>query len=383
MNNWIEVSEPRLGHNLRTIAAAAGPDATVLAVVKANAYGHGVSTCAPMLARAGARWLGVTSAQEGAAVRVALGAASGAEHAGVRILVMSGVLPPAIPALIEHDLTPVVWTVEQLRWFAAAPVRVHVEVDTGMSRQGVKPGADLEALLAEIAEQATVQLDGVFTHFVSSEVVGSPITTHQQRLFEQALAQVARSGLRPAWVHAANTSAVDNAADPAWLPSLARSLGARTLVRTGLALYGHTLAPEGEPGHPHLHDRLKPVLTWKAGVLDIRDLAGGDRVGYNATFTAPSPMRVALLSVGYADGLRRELSGHTSGDGGWVMLHGKRAPILGRISMNLTTVDVTHIPEARTGDVAVVLGRGVSAEEHARIAGTIPYEILCGIHPCP
>lgn len=374
MNNWIEVSEPRLSHNLRTVAAAAGPETTVLAVVKANAYGHGVLTCAPMLARAGAQWLGVTSAQEGAAVRQALGA----EHAGIRILVMSGILPPAIPALVEHDLTPVVWTLEQISWLADATVRVHVEVETGMSRQGVKPGAEFEALLAAIAQQPKLTLDGVFTHFVSSEVAGSPITARQQRLFAQALEQVAASGLRPAWVHAANTSAVDNAADPAWLPSLAAKLGAKTLVRTGLALYGHTLVPEGDAPAPRLHDRLQPVLTWKTSVIDLRELAGGDRVGYNATFAAPGPMRVALLSVGYADGLRRELSGE-----GWVMLHGQRAPILGRISMNLTTVDVTHIPEVRTGDEAIVLGPGISAEEHARIAGTIPYEILCGIHPCP
>ncbi len=377
MNNWIEISEPRLAHNLRTIAAAAGPETTVLAVVKANAYGHGAAICAPMLVQAGARWLGVTSVHEGELVRHALGAAQ------ARILVMSGILPAAIPHLLAHDLTPVIWTEEQLSWLvrADAPVRIHVEVDTGMSRQGVKPGRDLEALLAAMREHPQVTLDGVFTHFVSSEVAGSPITTHQQRLFEEAIQTVARSGLHPDWLHAANTSAVDNAADPDWLPKLAASIGAQTLVRTGLAVYGHTLPVEHEAdaqATPHLHGLLKPVLTWKTSVLAVRDLAGGDRVGYNATFTAPGAMRVALLSVGYADGLRRELSGK-----GWVMLHGQRAPILGRISMNLTTVDVTEIPEVRTGDEAIVLGRGITAEDHAAIAGTIPYEILCGIHPCP
>jgi alanine racemase len=123
-------------------------------------------------------------------------------------------------------------------------------------------------------------------------------------------------------------------------------------------------------------------MTWKAQVLTVSDLAPGDTVGYNATFTAGQPMRIALLPAGYADGLRRELSSTSEKPGGWVMIHGQRAPILGRISMNLTVVDVSHIPGVAPGDPAVLLGPGITADDHARLAQTISYEILCGIHPC-
>ena len=153
------------------------------------------------------------------------------------------------------------------------------------------------------------------------------------------------------------------------------------MVRSGLALYGYTLPIAGD-GPAHLRPRLEPVLTWIARVLSVRDLALGATVGYNATFTAEAPMRVALLPVGYADGLRRELSSKNGKPRGWVVLHGARAPILGRISMNLTVVDVTRILAVRAGDRAIVLGPGIDADEHARLAHTISYEILCGIHPC-
>ena len=148
-------------------------------------------------------------------------------------------------------------------------------------------------------------------------------------------------------------------------------------MRSGLALYGYALPLEGDASH--LAPLLQPVGTWKSHVIGLRDLAPGETVGYNATFTAAAPMRVALLPAGYADGLRRELSSATTRPGGWVMLHGQRAPILGRISMNLTTIDVTRIPQVALGDEATLLGPGVTAEDHARLAHTIPYEILCGL----
>jgi alanine racemase len=373
----MEVSEQRLAANLRTLQDAAGPATTVLAVVKANAYGHGAEICAPMLVRAGATWLGVTCASEGARVRAALHAAG----LSADILIMCGFLPPDLPLIREHDLVPVIWTPEHVAWLSGSPgTRVHVEVDTGMGRQGVVPGAELDALLARIAA-ANLVLDGVFTHFCSSEVAHSPWTARQQSRFAAVVEQLRASGQQPAWLHAGNSSAVDNSPDPGWLPALAASLGAKPLVRTGLALYGYALPIEGE-ATPRVGPALAPVLTWKAHVLAVRDLAPGDTVGYNATFTAESPMRVALLPVGYADGLRRELSSTNGKTGGWVMLQGQRAPILGRISMNLTVVDVSGIDAITAGDEATLLGDGVTADDHARLAGTIAYEIVCGIHPC-
>jgi alanine racemase len=132
-----------------------------------------------------------------------------------------------------------------------------------------------------------------------------------------------------------------------------------------------------------LASRLRPVMTWKTKVIDVSDARPGDAIGYSGTFVAERPMRLALLEVGYADGLRRELSSTNAKPGGWVMIRGQRAPIIGRISMNLTTVDVTDIAGATTGDDAVVLGEGVTAEDHARMADTIVYEIVCGVRATP
>jgi alanine racemase len=163
---------------------------------------------------------------------------------------------------------------------------------------------------------------------------------------------------------------------------LAKSVGARAMVRSGLALYGYCLPIEGadaEAMRPRVRRELRPVMQWKTRVLAVRELAAGETVGYGATFTAPGQMRVALLPVGYADGLWRELSGSNERPGGWVMVGGRRAEIVGRVSMNLTTVDVSGTAGVAAGDEVVLLGDGVTAEDHARIAGTIAYEILCGV----
>jgi alanine racemase len=231
----------------------------------------------------------------------------------------------------------------------------------------------------------------VFTHFCAAEVAGSELTRTQQRRFAAAVAQVRERGLRPAWVHAGSSSSVDNPAredNPAqgsdWLVELAKSVGARAMVRCGLALYGYCLEIEGaNAGRSQISARvraaLRPVMTWKTRVMDVRELAAGETVGYNATFTVKEPMRVALLPVGYADGLRRELSSTNAKPGGWVMIRGGRAAIVGRVSMSLTVVDVSGIDGARVGDEAVLLGDGVTADDHARLAQTIPYEIVCGV----
>jgi alanine racemase len=155
------------------------------------------------------------------------------------------------------------------------------------------------------------------------------------------------------------------------------------MVRPGIALYGYCLPiQQGNPApttHPKIHPHLQPIMTWKTRILTLRDVHPGDTVGYNATFTAQHPMRLALLPIGYADGLRRELSSTNSKPGGWAIIHNQRAPIIGRVSMNLTVVDVTGIPAATSGDEVILLGDGITADDHARLAHTISYEILCGI----
>jgi alanine racemase len=393
VKNWVEISGQRLAANYRLLADSVAAGTSVLAVVKADAYGHGIELCAPVLTSAGAEWLGVTDVSEGATVRAALGKAGIPIERQPHVLVMSEALEEDMGSMREQNLIPVISTMEQLTALVRAakndpsqPFRVHLEVDTGMARQGVATGEALDDVLRWLSRQSAIRLDGVMTHFASSEIAGSSQTAAQRTLFEQAIQQVAASGLKPAWVHAGNSSTIDNSAgEPLrWLKKTADLLGARSMVRSGLALYGYSLPVEREQGYADLAQsqvrlRLLPVMTWKARVTGLREVEPGSRIGYNGTFTAERRMRLALLPVGYADGLRRELSATDTRPGGRALFDGTQAPIVGRISMNLTIVDVTSIPSVSVGDEAVVLGEGVSADDHACLAKTIPYEILCGV----
>jgi alanine racemase len=385
LNHWVEVSGEHLRRNFAALRDVAGPEVELLGVIKANAYGHGVGVVAPVLRSAGARWLGVTDAEEGALVRAALG--SGARPGGgaplPEILVMSGLVADEAAVMVEHALTATVWCAEQVAWLEAAAgaagrrVDVHVEIDTGMSRQGAQVGAELAQVLRAIGLSERVRMTGVLTHFAQAEVSRSRQTVEQQALFEDALRQVSVAGLRPEWVHAGNSSLVDEDLLVDWLRRQASGIGARAMVRPGIALYGYCLPMED--GVSHVRGALQPVMTWKAKVIGLREVEAGTRVGYGGAFVTPRAMRLALLPVGYADGLRRELSSTAEAVGGWAMIGGRRAAIVGRVSMNLTVVDVTGIDGVALGDEAVVLGKGVTAEDHAALAGTLAYEILCGV----
>lgn len=391
MKSWIELDEERLRGNFNVLATVAS-GGTVLAVVKANAYGHGLEPSARVLAQAGVEWLGVTGVEEGVRVRAVLSECGITTEAQLKVLVMCGISEEDAPVVVAQRLTPVVWTVEQVRWLVTAlhqqdaggSLRVHVEVDSGMSRQGVKPGNALQAVLAAIAGANGLRLDGVMTHFANAEVANSTQTAAQRKAFEGAVQQVWAAGVVPGWLSVGNTSGIDlldGSEDLlAWVKRLAGGVGARALVRTGLALYGYRLGLEGAGVvASRLQDRVLPVMTWKAKVIGVEELSAGAVVGYNGTYRAERPMRLALVAAGYADGLRRELSSTNAKAGGWMMVRGQRAAIVGRISMNLTTVDVTEIAEVRVGDDAVLLGEGITAEDHARLASTIAYEIVCGV----
>ncbi|CAN5669864.1 alanine racemase [soil metagenome] len=392
MKSWIELDEERLRHNFgvfqSVVRGAAGQDAAVLAVVKANAYGHGLEHSARALAGTGAEWLGVTGVEEGQRVRRVLREGGVGKPSQPRILVMCGISEEDAAAVAAEELTPVVWSLEQVSWLSAAVaagklLRVCVEIDSGMTRQGVRPGSELRELITAIRNTKGLQLDGVMTHFASAEVADSSQTASQKSAFEGALEDIRAIGITPAWISVGNTSGVDLEDDTepmaVWAARLAQGIGARPLVRAGLAMYGYALPVEGLAAHSRLAERLQQVMTWKAKVIGLEDIAVGAAVGYNGKFVAVHPMRLALIAVGYADGLRRDLSSTNQTPGGWMMVRGQRAPIVGRISMNLTTVDVTGIDGIRLGDEAIVLGEGISAKDHAQLAGTIAYEILCGV----
>ena len=413
MKSWIEISAAALRANYAALQTAAGPDFQLLCVIKANAYGHGAHLCSPVLVEAGAHWLGVGDLEEGIRVRHSLLAAGLADR-NTHILVMCGFEPGDAPSLVEHHLTPVLWTPEHVQALEGAAAilgnerfPVHVELDTGMARQGATPGRDLAALLHALRAAPHLRVEGIFSHLSSSEVVSSIETTKQVSRFGAALEQIFEDQqVLPEFLHLGNSSAIDEGSTLPWVRDFGlNEISATPLVRPGLALYGYTLPLTTAPGlssrpTAHLHPSpqpppsaqppstpqltanvtpfLHPVATWKTRIIGLRDLAPGDTVGYGATFASSVPTRVALLPIGYADGFRREAS---SGRGnGWVTVNDQRAPVLGRVSMNLTVVDVTHhTPQPTIGDEVILLGPGVTAHDHARWADTIPYEILCGM----
>jgi alanine racemase len=382
---WAEISRQRLLANYEKLRLAAGSEADVMPVVKANAYGHDLLACAPLLASAGAPWLGVTGAEEGTAVR--------AVCPQPRILLMSGIFPGEAETVIDQGLTPVVWESWQLdlletaaaaRRLSAGSLAVHLEIDTGMSRQGVRVvGTEISpeaaALLRRFHPGSCLQLEGVLTHFCAPESMSSHRPNPQLASLGVALESIVAQDLRPQWLHAGNSSSIVAGSDRLALIEMASGTGMRLMLRPGLALYGYLdrltldgLSWDGEdPG-------LSPVLAWKTQVTSLRTLHRGETAGYGHTFTADGETRIALIPVGYADGLNRLLSNR-----GYVLVRGQEAPIAGRVSMDQTMVDVTGIPGVDIGDEVVLLGsqggQSIDAWDLADLTETIPWEVLCAI----
>lgn len=365
---WAEVSLRTLRENYRMVRDYVGKGVTVCAVVKAYAYGHGAVECAQALQQEGATWLGVTSLDEAIPLRE--------EGIDTRILLMTGFWRGEQEEVVRLSLTPTVWEVEHVELMERAAARldatqhpVHLKVDTGMGRLGATL-EELPRLLKALRSASHLKLEGVATHLASSEVLDAPSVAEQLKNFETARRQLIDFGFNPQFVHAANTSAVISHHE-AW----------NSMVRPGLALYGYHL-PFERAGRVvsgrGLKLAVKPVLTWKTRIFSLRDMRAGQALGYGGTYVTKAPSRVAVLPVGYADGLNRGLSG-----GGRVIVRESYAPIVGRISMDLTLVDVTGIADVEVGDEVVLLGAAdgltVDAREHAELANTIPYEILCGI----
>ena len=364
---WAEISLKNLRENFRCIQQRVGSDVAVCAVVKADAYGHGAVQCALALQAVGAQWFGVTSLDEAIPLR----------EAGItaRILLMTGFWPGEEEELVRLRLTPTVWEAEQLWLLERAAARldvheqaVHLKIDSGMGRLGAAPG-DLSNICAVLKSSPHLKLEGLSTHLASSEILDASAVDAPLRVFEGARQVLHQAEFDPALIHVANTSAI-----------ISRPYSWENMVRPGISLYGYYLpfqrvGREVKDG-PQL--AVKPVLTWKTRVLSLRQTGANQALGYGGTYVTKSPSRIAVLPVGYADGLNRQLSSR-----GRIMVRGSYAPIVGRISMDLTLIDVTGVRGVAVGDEAILLGSSdslqIDASEHARIANTIPYEILCGI----
>lgn len=378
---WVETSTRNLENNYRSLLKLAHPRVDLLAVVKANAYGHSLALCGPAAVRAGANWLGVTSVEEGIEARQLC--------PDSRILVISGVFPNQGEDVVRNKLTAVVWDSWQFdlleqaaRSLRVRSISVHLEIDTGMSRQGVQLDA-IAPLVARFGRDFPLRLEGVMTHLFAADEADGRVTEDQLSRLNDALITIKAAGIHPGILNVGNSAAL-LASQTSAISRLAARFDMKTLVRPGLALYG--LIPEYEPAFQSAEPislgqarlSLRPVLAWKSQVVSVHSIEPGTVVGYNGTFVASVPMRVALVAVGYADGLDRKLGNRFS-----LLVRGQRAPIVGRVSMDQTVIDVTEIPEAAPGDEVVLIGtqeeESISAFDHAHAAGTIPWEIFTRI----
>lgn len=348
--SWVEISLEAVAANFRAVRELVGEGVTVAAVVKADAYRHGAAEIARVLEREGAEWFAVSNAEEGLELR----------EAGIRarILVMADG-----PHVARLGLTPVIHALAALRELPAG-VAYHLKLDTGMGRLGTRE--PVSAIL-DAVNQCPSQLEGLMTHFASSADYIGTQTDEQLAAFDATATALHAAGLTPRFLHTSSTIPIAYGRRAAW----------HNMVRPGMALYGYVSPARGDA--PPCELRLKPALTWKASLLEVKDVPKGAHIGYGAGFTTPRPMRIGILALGYADGLPHRLSGR-----GRVIAGGQWAPILGAVSMDLTTIDLTSAPHLQPGDAVTIIGREgeitQDAQALARTAGTISYSLLCGIH---
>lgn len=359
---WAVISLPSLIHNYRTIKSYLRGQAQLMVVVKANAYGHGAVACAWALEReANADWFGVALIEEGIELRAA----------GVTrpILCLGGCWHGQAEAVIEHELTPVIYRFDQAEELNAQArqtnrvINYHLKVDTGMGRLGVLL-SDLPAFVQALKQFPCLKLNGLMTHFAEAESLDHEFTNAQVECFNEALKIVRAAGFDPRWKHLCNSAGIHSHPD-----------GWGNLARAGAAMYGFTrdvIAPEPAPFE------VKPVMSLHSRIVHLKTVPSGTSLGYGRAFTATRESHIATLPIGYADGLHRAHSNN-----GRVIVRGQFAPIVGRVSMDLTMLDVTDVADVELGDEVILIGEQgglrITAEDLAEQIGTISYEIACHI----
>ncbi|MDN5942364.1 MAG: alanine racemase [Nitrospira sp.] len=356
---YASINLAALAHNLSRITRYLAPGCQVMAIVKANAYGHGAVETAQALACQGIERLAVASLDEGIALRQA--------GLSTSIVVLGALFEEQISDLIAYRLTPVVSDGRGLPALAKAvhshqtTYPIHLKVETGMGRLGFSP-EELGSLLDDPLLRNPLQVEGMMTHLADADGKDSTFTERQLETFEAVLEQVRQRGLTIPLVHAANSAAI------------VRFPGAHfSLVRPGIMLYGYHTLPDTVPAPD-----LRPVLSLHTTIVQLRTLPRGGAVSYNGTFVATRPTRIAVLPIGYADGYSRRLSHRGS-----VLIQGRRAPIVGLVCMDMIMVDVTDLAPVQIGETVTLIGQqgeeSIWADEVADWIGTIPYEVLCGI----
>ncbi len=346
-----------LARNYREVASRIGRR-KVLAVVKAQAYGHGAVPVARRLLEVGASMLGVALVEEGRELR----------DAGIQvpILVMGPVFPEQAEAIVQLGLTPVVFTISGARALSECAERqsktvpVHVKIDTGMGRIGLPP-ADAAGFIGDIVKFPGLVVEGLMTHFADADLQNKRFASEQMDRFETLIDALEEKGIAVPVRHAANSAAV-----------LAYDRALFTMVRPGLMLYGY------DPRESRESALLQPVLSLVTRIAFLKKVAAGTSVSYGRTFVTRRESLIATVPVGYADGYDRALSNR-----GEALVRGLRVPVAGRVCMDMTMLDVTDVPHVAEGDEVVMIGtqgrERITAEDIAEKTGTIPYEVLCGI----
>lgn len=354
---WVEIDIANLRHNLNEVRRIVGARPKILVPVKADAYGHGIAQISRALERWGVNYLGVSSADEGMEVR----------ESGVKlpVLVMGAIMEDDVKQCIENDLTITLASKELLKKVGSFAKenrmrpKVHIKVDTGMGRLGIWH-RDGEKFIEAVSKWRDIQIEGIYTHFPSADSDGE-FTKNQICDFKSLLVALRKKGIKPKYTHAANSIGLMNFKEAHF-----------SLVRPGLMVYG--LYPDVERGKVNI----KPVLSFKTKIAYLKEVPKGRPISYGGTYVTTKRTGVATLPVGYGDGYMRHLSNR-----GEVLVHGRRAPIIGRVSMDHAMVDVTHIENPKLGDEVVLIGpQGggfIGAEELAKLCGTISYEIVCAI----
>ncbi len=361
--SYAMVSLDQIAKNYRNVCAVSGPGVEVAGVVKADAYGHGALEVSRTLVAQGAQWLAVSSVDEGSRLR-----AAGIDEP--RILIMGGYLPFEGDALIRYNLTPVIHSLEQVRdadclaLRSGSGFRYHLKIDSGMGRLGAREPAS--EILSAVRAATHAELEGLMTHLASAADYTSAQTEEQLAYFDSICGALRDAGVHVRHMHAASTNAI----------GYGRCSASQTIVRAGHALYGYVSPARGEAPKQKLS--VRPALTWKAKLLAVKEIPEGAPVGYGGTFRAPQNMRIGVLGAGYADGIFHRLSNR-----GKVIAAGQLTSILGAVSMDLTTIDLSHTSALGPGDEVTLLGSEgqvkLDAQQIARTAGTISYNILCSI----
>ncbi len=365
---WAEVSLAAISRNLRTIRKHIGPQPKILAVVKSNAYGLGAVPVSKALQKAGADWFGVTCSNEGIELR----------EAGIRkpILVLTGFWPGEEKRFIANALTPCVTRLEDVRLLERAAksargksrLKFHLKINTGMNRLGILP-SEITAFAGALADSSRIELQGTFTHFASAEDFSARQTDDQEQLFRECLDRLRELGISPGIVHMANSGAI-----------CARPSTFADMVRPGAIIYGYYQSFDPPQKGQEVRDRLpvEPSLSLRARIITLRDLPPGQPVGYSAKFVTERPTRIAVINAGYADGILRQRTNR-----GCALVRGRRVSLVGAISMDLTTLDVTDVPEVALGDIVTIYGRDGNAEikvsDVAREIGTVTSDLLCAL----